>query len=476
MAYIYGNRYQTTMFPESIEDYVSKDDPVRAYDAFVEALNLKELGVNIEEVKVGNPAYNPKAMIKLIVYGCSYGIRSSRKLERACNHNISFIWLMEGLKPDHKTIAEARRNYKEPLKNILKQCAKMCIKLDLVEGNTLFVDGSKIRANASINNTFTKQRAETLLIDIDKHIQQILDECDTADEKEQNDSSLVKVKAELKDTNQLKAKVEQIMKELTKTNKEKINSTDPECVNVHGRQGTHAGYNGQIVVDEKHGIIVNSDVVAACNDRNQFAEQIEQANKILETKCKNACADAGYTSIKELKKVDEQGINVIVPSQEQISHARENQFNKEYFKYDSNNDYYICPEGKILKHIKRDDNNNSDIYMILDKALCHTCKHFGVCTKSRDGRTIRCNFDEAIMKRLEANYEKQESQAIFRLRKQKVELPFGHMKRNLGINAFLLKGLAGVKAEMSIFSTCFNIARMITIFGVTGFIEKLATV
>jgi len=252
MAYIYGNRYQSDLFPQSIEEYVAQDDPVRAYDVFVESLDLAKLGIVLQDVRVGNPSYNPKAMIKLLVYGCSYGVRSSRKSERACYHNVSFIWLMGGLKPDHKTIAEFRRNNKNPLKNIIKQCAELCIKLNLIEGNTLFTDGSKIRANASINNTWTKKKCEEYLVKIDERIESILNECDATDDSEQNAPSLVKLNEEFKDKQVLKSKVENIMKELQKEQRKSINSVDPECVKVHGRQGTHAGYNGQIVVDEKH--------------------------------------------------------------------------------------------------------------------------------------------------------------------------------------------------------------------------------
>lgn len=476
MAYIYEDRYQTTLFPPCIEDYVAEDDPVRAYDAFVESLDLAELGIKWEEVRVGNDEYNPKAMIKLLVYGYSYGIRSSRKLERATYHNVSFIWLMGGLKPDHKTISRFRKNNKKALKKIFKQCAKLCIKLGLIEGNTLFVDGSKIRANASINSTWTKEKCERYLVKIDERIESILDECDTVDDKEQNDASLVKLNDEFKDKETLKSKINQIMKELKETKKEKINSTDSDCVNFTGRQGTHAGYNGQIVVDEQHGFIVHSDVVNENNERNQFANQINQANEILEKKCDNACADAGYANTDELKKVDDQDINVIVPSQEQISEKEPKPFDKEQFQYDSENDCYICPEAHQLPYRRFRKDKNCKEYKISDKSLCLKCNHFGVCTTSSKGRRINRLLNEEVKIKLEKQYETEQSQAIFKLRKQKVELPFGHIKRNLGVNSFLLRGLDGVKAEMSILSSCFNIARMITIFGVTGFIEKLAIV
>ena len=476
MAYIYGNRYQSELFPQSIEEYVDQDDPVRAYDAFVESLDLAKLGIVIEEVRVGNSAYNPKAMINLLVYGYSYGIRSSRKLERACYHNVSFIWLMEGLKPDHKTISEFRKNNKKELKNILKQCAKLCIKLNLIEGNTLFVDGSRIRANASINSTWTKEKCERYLAKIDDRIESILNECDTVDDKEQNDPSLVKLSEELKDKQLLKSRIQDIMKELEKKQRKSINSTDPECVKVTGRQGTHSGYNGQIVVDNKNGLIVHSDVVNENNDRNQFANQIEQANETLEKKCENACADCGYANTDELKKIDDQNINVVVPSQEQVSQPELEPFDKEQFQYDSQKDCYVCPQGHQLNYNGFDKKQNSKVYRISKKVLCHNCKHFGICTKSKHGRQIKRLLNGEVKLRLERQYNTEQSQAIFKLRKQKVELPFGHIKRNLGVNAFSLKGLDGAKAEMSLLSSCFNIARMITIFGVTGFIEKIVNI
>ena len=158
MAYRYGDRRQKMLFPQSIDEYIPQDAPVRAYDVFVDALDFDQLGIQIEPDKVGCPQYDPKIMLKLLVYGYSYGVRSSRKLERETHYNLSFIWLSGGLKPDFKTIAEFRRNNKAALANVLKQCARLCIKLGLIEGNTLFVDGSKVRANASINSSWNEDR------------------------------------------------------------------------------------------------------------------------------------------------------------------------------------------------------------------------------------------------------------------------------------------------------------------------------
>lgn len=476
MAYRYGDRSQMNLFPQSIEDYVAPDDPVRAFDAFVETLNLAELGIVLDEKKEGNPEYNPAAMLKLLLYGYSYGIRSSRKLERACYHNVSFIWLMGGLKPDHKTISEYRKSNKKGLKNIIKQCAHLCIRLGLIEGNTLFVDGTKIRANASINKTFTKERAEALLKNIDGRIQQILDECDAIDEREHNDSSLVKLKDDLKDKEVLRSKIRDIVKELREKEAPSINRTDKDCVNIKGRQGIHAGYNGQIVVDGKHGIIVNSDVVNECNDSNQFSAQINQANDVIGHACKTACADAGYTDTDDLKKIDDQGINVIVPSKKQAHGLKSSPFDRERFAYDDVNDCYVCPQGHILPYRFTDNVKRKRVYQISDKALCFSCEHFGCCTSAKNGRRVIRIFNIEVQLKLEKKYKEPASQEIYKLRKEKVEHPFGHIKRNLGVTSFLLKGLDGVKAEMSLFSSCFNILRMVTTScGVQKFIAKLST-
>jgi transposase len=472
MAYIYGNRNQMNLMPKCIEDYVASDDSVRAYDAFVESIDLAKLEIIENEVRVGNNEYNPKAMIKLLVYGYSYGIRSSRKLERASLHNISFIWLTGGLKPDYRTIARFRKNHKKELKNIFKQCARLCIKLNLIEGNTLFVDGSKIRANAGIKNTWNKAKCKKHLKKIDERIENILQECDDMDASEANNESLVKLDKELKNKEVLKAKVKSILTDIEDEEKKSINSTDKECVNGKSRQGNHALYNAQLVSDDKHGLIVNSDVANKNNDYSQFANQIEQANENLNRKCKTACGDKGYANTDELKKIDDQNINVVVPFLKQA--CEEKAFNKDQFEYDEQDDCYICSEGHKLKFSSIDLKSNKRFYRINSRRTCKTCKHFGVCTTAQKGRTISRLTNEETNRKLKEQYNTEESQTIYKRRKEKIEHPFGHIKRNLGVGAFLMRGLDGVKAEMSLLSTCFNIARMITIVGgVQKLIEQL---
>jgi transposase len=474
MAYRYGDRRQTTLFPQSIDEYIPQQAPVRAYDAFVDSLDFDGLGIDLDPHKVGCPQYDPKAMLKLLVYGYSYGIRSSRKLEREAHYNLSFIWLIGGLKPDHKTIAEFRRSNRPALRKVLKQCARLCMELKLIEGNTLFVDGSKVRGNASIKNTWTRQRCQKHLDKIDERIKQILSECDTADEAEEGQPSPVKMKEELKDAQTLKSKVQDILEKLKSEKVKALNTTDPECTKFRSKQGSHAGYNVQAVVDEKHGLIVSSDVVNENNDCHQFADQIEQAHETLEKNCEVACADSGYCDLDELDKIDKQDIKVIVPSHAQASGKEPQPFEKSNFKYDADNDCYICPSGEVLPYRRTESERRRKVYRI-KRSVCRQCRHFGVCTNGQIGRKVTRLLKEELKEKLEAQYEQPDSQEIYELRKQKSELPFGHIKRNLKVDSFLLRGLEGVRAETALLASCFNIARMITIMSVSGLIAKLGS-
>lgn len=475
MAYRYGNRLQMTLFPQSIEEYVPHNAPVRAYDAFVEALDFNALGIAINPDKVGNSEYDPKTMLKLLVYGYSYGVKSSRKLERETHNNLSFIWIMGGLKPDHKTIAEFRRSNKQALQKILKQCARLCIKLDLIAGNVLFVDGTKIRANAGRGKTHAKAWFEQRLAEIDQRIEHLLNECEAIDQQELHLGSFVAMDKELAQAENLQRTIQHVLEEFTTTDRKQLNQTDPDCAIMHSVQGSHASYNVQSVVDDKNGFIVHAEAVGDTSDINQFARQIEQAHQVLAKPCETACADAGYADTEELEKIDSQGITVIVPSQRQALRAEEKPFSKSHFTYDKEQDCYQCPQGHILKLLGTDKTTGKRHYLITDKHVCLGCAHYGQCTTAKNGRKIVRLPNEESKEKLEAQYQEPAAQEIYARRKTRVEHPFGHIKRNLKTDAFLLRGIPGVQAETSLLATCFNVARMISILGVTGLILKLST-
>jgi transposase len=266
MAYRYGeDRQQTLLFPKSIDQYVSEDHPVRAYDAFVDVLDFNELGIDLDEGKVGNSQYDPRSMLKLLLYGYSYGVKSSRKLERETHNNISFIWLMKNLKPDHKTIAEFRRKNKKALRKALKLCARLCLKLDLIDGNTLFIDSTKLWANAGHGHQHRYKWYRKQLKKLDQRIEQLLSECERIDESEAHSGSFVKMRKELSQKRRLKGAVEKALDEFkargikTKDGKERmINRVDPDSALMKSPQGTHPSFAMQSVVDDRKGLCPTS--------------------------------------------------------------------------------------------------------------------------------------------------------------------------------------------------------------------------
>lgn len=477
MAYIIGNRKQKALFPQTIDGYVGIEDPVRVYDEFIESIDIQEMGFDIRLCKAGAHTFHPREMLKLIVYGYSYGIRSSRKLERACYHNVSFMWLISGIQPDYRTIARFRSENKEAIKQVLRQNVKLCMKLGLIEGNTLFVDGSKFRANASINNTWDEERCKKRLEIAEKNIARIMEEAEQIDKEEDSAGSLVKLNEELQNQKKLQAKVREIVNTLKETGKKKLNTTDIDSVVGKTRQGSHAIINCEVTTDEKYGLIVNGEAVSQNNDLNQLSPQVEQCTETLGKLPAHVVSDAGYFSLKDIEKIPE-GVKVIMPSKKQAQKQNNKTsvvpFASEEFSYDKISDIYTCPEGNILKRKGIAFGSKDKISYRARGKECRKCKHFGICTTSKKGRwLVRMVEQEGLKERLEEIYHEEESQKLYKLRKEKVELQFGHMKRNLGAGQFMLRGRKKIDAELSILSTCFNIARMITIIGIPMLIAKL---
>ena len=486
MAYRYGQeRNQMLLFPQSIDQYVAEDHPVRAYDAFVDTLNFNELGIELDARKVGNSQYDPRLMLKLLLYAYCYGLKGSRKIERATHENIAFIWLMKNLKPDHKTIAEFRRKNKNALKSALKLCARLCLKMGLIQGNILFVDSTKLRAYAGKKHQHRKKWYQKQLKIVEQRIHELLAECEQIDQDQAEQGSWVKMPKELAEQKRLKATIQSALDEFknrgthTKNGQERqVNRMDPDSTLMHSPQGTHPGYSVQSVVDDQNGLIVHTDAVSDANDSNQLAKQVKAAEKVLDKDCQVACADAGYADIEQMEKIESDKTRVIVPSKQQISTKPPKPFSKSEFVYDKEHDCYRCPQGQrlIFRRFKNKQRVKGN-YRIEKPAICRACEHFGACTSSKQGRTITRHICEDLKEKIEQRFEQGECRHIYERRKARVEHPFGYIKKVLGFGQFSLKGLQSAQAEAAVVATCFNLTRMINLLGgVKGFIARLQAV
>jgi len=300
MGYIAGeNRKQTILFPEVLEDYVSEENPVRFMDAFVEALDMNELGFERATPKdVGRPGYNPRDLLRLYVYGYVNEVRSSRKLERETQRNVELMWLIGKLRPDHKTIADFRKDNLEAIKKVYGQFTQLCRRMGLLGGELIAVDGGKFRAVNSRERNYSRKKLEQLQSNIDRRIEEYLKSLDEADAKEHEegvrDVSASEMKEKIEALKRRKNKYGEIKKTLDESGQTQVSLTDPDARMMKTRQGVHPCYNVQIATDSKHKLIVAQEVTNAVEDKGQLESIAGQAKEVLGVDKMEVVADMGY--------------------------------------------------------------------------------------------------------------------------------------------------------------------------------------
>lgn len=313
MGYIEGaSRGQVVLFPESLEDYVREDNPVRFLDAFVNELDVGELGFEHGEIKeTGRPPYHPGDLLKLYLYGYLNGIRSSRRLERECGRNVELLWLLGRLKPDFKTIADFRKNNGEALRRVTREFTLLCRRLDLFGGQLVAIDGSVFRAVNSKDRNYSKGKLVRLMEQVDRRIESYLADMEAADREEGHSGtqSASDLAAKIRLLKERKARYGTLLNELAGSNVTQISLTDPDARQMRGRK---IGYNVQTAVDSKHKLIVAADVTNEENDTHQLAHMAQAAKEALGVEELTVVADKGYHDGHELRECMENGITPFV--------------------------------------------------------------------------------------------------------------------------------------------------------------------
>lgn len=474
MSFIKGTpRSYVLLFPEAIDDYISDDNPVRFIDAFVNNLDLHELGFSrTQPARTGRPAYDPVDLLKLYIYGYINRTRSSRLLERETHRNLELIWLMRKLTPDFKTIADFRKQNAEAIKQVCREFTLLCKRLELFGGELIAIDGSKFKAQNSKSRNFSDKKLDKAIKEIDKKIQSYLDELDEADEQEAD------VKTPTAD--QLKEKIDQLRKrrskhektrqQLAESGQTQISLTDPDSRAMKVSQGSDVCYNVQTVVDSLHKLILEHEVTSDPTDQAQLSRMAIRAKQTLGVEGLEVVADRGYYDGAEVKKCEQAGITVYVAKQQTSANRKRGLFTKEDFRYDSQKDCYVCPAGKELsyRHDSVELGRHIGYYSTNE---CRTCEIKSKCTRNKRVRRITRWVDEEIMERMSqrvrANPEKMKK------RKEMAEHPFGTMKRGMASGYFLMRGIKKVAAEMSLTILGYNIKRVMNILGVEKMIEAV---
>ena len=463
-----ADRGQSTLLPECLDEWIDESNPVRAVDAFVDALDLGKLGFEgvVPEV-TGRPSYHPSALLKLYIYGYLNRVQSSRRLEREAGRNLEVIWLLGRLVPDDKTIADFRKDNGSGIRKVCAQFVALCRDMGLLTKASVAIDGSKFKAVNNRDRNFTRAKVERRRAQLEESVARYLSQLDTADLQEPSEALAAKT-AHLKEK---LAKLESEMQRLAAMEKQmlaspdqQISLTDPDSRSMatSGRGSGVVGYNVQVAVETEHHLIVTHEVTNSGSDRAQLANMGRQAREVLGVDKLEAVADRGYYNSTEIKACDDAGIAVTLPKPMTSGAKSDGRFGKQDFVYNAAEDVYRCPAGEKLAYRMTTEQDGKMMRRYWTNA-CPNCLLKSKCTTGNERRIPRWEHEhvlEAAQKRLDENPQ------AMRARRETVEHPFGTLKMRMGATHFLMKRLPKVATEMALHVLAYNLTRVMNIVGV----------
>jgi len=463
------DRSQTQLLPPCLEDYVAAEAPVRFIEAFVEGLELKELGFQRAEPNAtGRPPYDPADLLKLYVYGYLNRIRSSRRLEAEAKRNVELMWLLRSIAPDFKTIADFRKDNRACFKGVLKQFNLLCRKLDLFGAELVAIDGSKFKACNNPKRFLTPQQLSELLTQVEARIEQYLEQLDHNDLQAEGatpNPSKQELAERISALRERKGQYEQWINDLSQSQQRTIGVTDPES---RLQKTGQVGYNVQVAVDARHDLIVESEVVQDANDLQQLSPMAQAAQQQLAGESLQVVADAGYYSAPQVAACESAGIETYVPANRHAtgqSKGTKAIYPKEAFEFDRRRDNYRCPGGQELERAGESMHDGLMRVEYNNVKGCRECRLRTECTQGKYRRIYRSR-DEAALERLAQRVEQRPE--LIAKRKTIVEHVFGTL-RHWGQDEFITRGLAAVRAEFSLSCLAYNFRRALQLVSVQGF-------
>ena len=467
MGFIHGvNRHEAILFPERLDDYIAAENPVRFLDAFVDRLDRTTLGFQrATPAATGRPAYDPADLVKLYIYGYLYRLRSSRRLEQETHRNVELMWLLKKLRPDHKTIADFRKNNLGPLRQVCREFTVLCKQLDLFAGALVAIDGSKFKAVNAKERNFTPDKLAKLLQQIDQRVEGYLQELDGQDHQDEagtpGGAVADNLQAKIEALQQRKLFYTDLQAQLEASGATQLSLTDPEsrAMKLGKGRGTEVCYNVQAAVDSKHKLIIANDVTNDPGDRDWLSPMALQAKDILGSPFE-AVADVGYYHGEEVKTCLEAGITPYVARPITSANAKLGLFSKDDFRYDQATDTYQCPASAWLT-FRFDAVEHGRHIRYYATSACGGCALKPQCTRSQGGRRITRWVDEHLLEAMEQRVRSRPE--VMKQRKQLVEHPFGTMKRWWDAGYFLMRGLEKVRTECSLTVLAYNLRRVLNL-------------
>jgi transposase len=469
-----ADRSQAMLLPETIDEYVSDENPIRIIDAFVRALDLARLGFEgVAPKATGRPGYHPATMLKIYLYGYLNRIQSSRRLEQEARRNLELMWLVGRLAPDFKTIADFRAENTAAIKNVCREFIVLCRRWNLFTEATVAIDGSKFKAVNHRDRNFTSGKMATRMALIEQSIAEYIEQLDRMDRRETAITP--------KQTARLKERIDTLKAEMTRlegfkalteaTPDRQLSLTDPDSRSMasQGKGTGIVGYNVQAAVETKHHIIVALEVTNVGSDRHELKRMSQAAREALGTGELTALADRGYYSGEEIKACHDAGIVPLVPKVFTSNSKAEGRYDKSDFVYDRERDAFLCPAGEYAVRRFTSIEKGMAIHKYWS-SVCPRCALRAKCTTARYRRIGRWEYEHVLddmQRRLDAHPK------AMQVRRSTAEHPFGTIKAWMGSTHFLCRGLQRVSAEMSLHVLAYNMKRVMKIMGTRQLIEAL---
>jgi transposase len=471
-----ADRGQTALLPECLDDFAGENNPVRAIDAFVEALDLAGLGFDgVKPAGTGRPAYHPAVLLKLYIYGYLNQVHSSRRLEREAGRNLEVMWLLGRLVPDDKVIADFRKDNGSAIRKVCARFVELCRKLGLLTKASVAIDGSKFKAVNDRDKNFTRNKLERRRKQLEESVARYLSQLDTADRQEPSEALSAKtahLKEKIAKIGEEMKKLETIEKQMLASPDQQISLTDPDSRSMatSGRGSGLVGYNVQIAVDTEHHLIVAHEVINEGHDRAQLANMAGKAKEALGVQQLDAVAGRGYFDSQEILACEEAGITVSLPKPMTSGSKANGRFGKEDFVHCAGKDVYRCPAGQELNYRFTTTEAGKVLHRYWT-TVCGQCALKPQCTTGPQRRITRWEHEhvlEAVQDRLDKNPE------AMRVRRQTAEHPFGTIKARMGTTPLLMKTLPKVATEMALSVLAYNLTRVINIIGIKPLLAPIS--
>ena len=470
------DRRQSTLFPERLEEWIGEDNPVRAIDVFVDALGLGGLGFGrVEPQATGRPGYHPSVLLKLYIYGYLNRVQSSRRLECEAGRNVEVMWLTGRLVPDHKTIADFRKDNGTAIRKVCGRFVALCRQLDLFADASVAIDGAKFKAVNTRDKNFTRAKMKRRMAQVEESVERYLHQLDSADRQEPSLARTTKT-ARLKDKiatlRQEMKRLEKLETRMLQTADKQVSLTDPDARSMatSGKGSGIVGYNVQSAVDTKHHLIVAHEVTNVGTDRAQLSHMAKQTKAALATEMLDVVADRGYFNSAEILACDQAGITVTLPKPLTSGSKAKGRFGKQDFRYLAGEDAYLCPAGERLIRRFTTQEKGLTLHCYWSSA-CRGCSMKQQCTAGKERRIKRWEHEavlEAMQERLDRDPDK------MRLRRETVEHPFGTIKSWMGSTHFQMKTLKRVGTEIALHVLAYNLKRVMNIMGIGPLIAAMS--